>query len=117
MAPPAKKPDVTAEDFFRIDIRAGQVVTVEEFPAARTPAYILSVDFGPEVGTLKTSAQITNYPEEDLLGRLVVGAVNLGTKRIAGLRSEFLILGAIDDDGTVRLLGLEEGVEPGQPIA
>jgi tRNA-binding protein len=117
MAQPPKKPDVTAEEFFRIDMRAGRVVTVEEFPGARTPAYILSVDFGPEVGTLKTSAQITNYPEEQMLGRLVVGAINLGVKRIAGFKSQFLILGAIDDDGTVRLLGLEEEVEPGQPIA
>ncbi|MGH2747468.1 MAG: tRNA-binding protein, partial [Actinomycetota bacterium] len=65
----------------------------------------------------KTSAQITNYPEEELLGRMVVGAINLGIKVIAGFKSEFLILGAIAPDGTVRLLQLEEKVEPGEPIA
>lgn len=66
---------------------------------------------------LQTSAQITNYTEEELRDRMVVGAINLGTKKIAGFTSEFLILGALDPDGTVRLLQLEEGVDPGAPIA
>lgn len=112
-----KKPDVGADRFFELDLRAGRVVTVEPLPEARKPAYALSVDFGPAVGVLRTSAQITNYPEAELLGRMVVGAINLGVKVIAGFKSEFLILGAIDPDGTVRLLQLEEEVEPGAPIA
>lgn len=112
-----KRPDVGADHFFALDLRAGRIVTVEPLPAARKPAYVVSVDFGPAVGVLKTSAQITNYPESELLGRMVVGAINLGVKVIAGFKSEFLILGAIDPDGTVRLLRLEEEVEPGEPIA
>lgn len=74
------------------------------------------MDFGPVIGELQSSAQITNYSKEELMGRLVVGAVNLGKKRIAGFTSEFLILGALDPDGTVRLLQLEDGVEPGAPV-
>lgn len=122
MAPTAagqhpKKPDVAPADFFALDLRVGRVTGVEPFPEARDPAWKLTVDFGPEVGTLRTSAQITRYPAPDLLHRLVVGAVNLGTKRIAGFKSEFLVLGSIDPDGTVRLLQPEPGVEPGAPVA
>jgi len=117
---PAKLPrkdDVGAEGFFAIDMRAGRVVEVEPFPEARKPSYKLRVDFGPNVGILQTSAQIANYTPEELDGRMVVGAINLGTKRIAGFKSEFLILGALDPDGTVRLLELPDGVGPGAPIA
>jgi tRNA-binding protein len=111
-------PDVAATDFFALDLRVGRITAVEEFPQARKPAWKLTVDFGPEVGTLRTSAQVRNYSGEELLGRIVVGAVNLGTKRIAGFTSEFLVLGAIDPaDGTVHLLELPDGVEPGWSIA
>ena len=113
----AKKQDIAIDDFFALDMRTGRVTEVEDFPQARKPAYKITVDFGPRVGTLRTSAQVTNYPKEELIGRMVVGAVNLGTKRIAGFESQFLILGSLDPDGTVRLLGLENGVEPGAPIA
>lgn len=112
-----RKPDIGAEAFFALDMRAGRVVEVEELPGARKPAWKIGVDFGPVAGTLRTSAQVKNYTRDELLGRLVVGALNLGRKRIAGFDSEFLILGALDADGTVRLLQLEEGVEPGSPIA
>jgi tRNA-binding protein len=112
-----RKPDVGAQEFFALDLRAGRVTAVEDFPEARKPSWKLRVDFGPAVGELRTSAQITNYGRDELLGRMVVGAVNLGTKRIAGFTSEFLVLGALDDDGTVRLLELPDGVEPGAPIA
>lgn len=112
-----RKPPVGADAYFALDLRAGRVVDVQPFPEARKPSYKLRVDFGPVVGVLQTSAQITNYGRDELLGRLVVGAVNLGTKKIAGFQSEFLILGALDADGTVRLLQLEEEVEPGAPIA
>ena len=111
------KPDVDADAFFALDVRAGRVVDVEDFPQARKPAWKLSVDFGPVIGTLRTSAQIRNYAAEDLVGRMVVGAVNLGRKRIAGFVSEFLVLGALDPDGTVRLLEVPDGVQPGAPIA
>ena len=112
-----RKPDVGADGFFAVDMRAGIVTAVEPFPEARKPAWKLTVDFGPVVGTLRTSAQVTNYTADDLAGRLVVGALNLGRKRIAGFTSEFLILGALDPDGTVRLLELPDGVRPGAPIA
>jgi len=112
-----RKGDITADEFFALDLRAGRVVDVEPFPEARKPAWKLTVDFGPTVGRLRTSAQITNYDAAELHDRLVVGAINLGTKRIAGFTSEFLVLGAIDPDGTVRLLQLEPGVQPGAPVA
>lgn len=112
-----RKPDVGAEGYFALDIRAGRVVSVEELPTARKPSWKIAVDFGPAVGTLSSSAQIRNYSKDELMGRMVVGAINLGPKRIAGFMSEFLILGALDADGTVRLLQLEDEVEPGAPIA
>ena len=105
-------------DFFAIDMRVGRVTAVDEFPEARKPAWKLTVDFGPEVGVLRTSAQVTNYSADDLLGRLVVGAVNLGAKRIAGFTSEFLVLGAVDPtDGTVHLLEVGDDVTPGWRVA
>jgi len=112
-----RKADVSADGFFALDLRVGRVVDVEAFPEARKPAWKITVDFGPAVGVLRTSAQITNYTADELRDRLVVGAINLGTKRIAGFTSEFLVLGSLDPDGTVRLLQLEEGVVPGAPVA
>ncbi|MDP9067358.1 MAG: tRNA-binding protein [Actinomycetota bacterium] len=112
-----RKPDVGAEGFFALDLRAGRVIAVEEFPEARSPSWKVTVDFGPLAGELRTSAKITNYTRDELQGRMVVGAINLGTRRIAGFKSEFLILGALDPDGTVRLLQLEQEVRPGSPIA
>ena len=110
-----RKVDIGAA-FFDVDMRVGRVVSVEDFPEARRPACKLTVDFGPDVGQLRTSAQITNYSAEELVGRLIVGAINLGPKRIAGFSSEFLVLGGLEPDGTVHLLSVE-GVEPGAPVA
>lgn len=110
-----RKPDVGTA-FFDVDLRVGRVIDVEDFPKARRPAWKLTVDFGPDVGQLRTSAQITNYTAQELVGRLVVGAINLGDKRIAGFRSEFLVLGGLEPDGTVHLLSVD-GVEPGAPVA
>lgn len=103
--------------FAALDLRVGRVVEVEAFPEARRPAWKLAVDFGPELGTLGTSAQLTRYPRDALLGRLVIAAVNLGVKRIAGFRSEVLVLGAVGSDGAVRLLAPEEGASPGDRVA
>lgn len=111
------KEDIGADAFFAVDMRVGRIVEVEGFPQARKPSLKLTVDFGPVVGVLKTSAQVTNYTQDELTGRLVVGAINLGARRIAGFKSEFLILGAMEPDGTVRLLRVEPDVEPGAPIA
>ena len=112
-----RKPDVGTDAFFALDLRVGRVVKVEPFPEARKPAWKLAVDFGPAVGVLRTSAQVTNYSAEELDDRLVVGAINLGRKRIAGFVSEFLVLGALDPDGTVKLLELPAGTDPGSPVA
>ena len=113
----ARKPVVGAEGFFALDLRAGRVTAVEEFPEARKPAWKLTVDFGPVIGELRTSAQVVNYPREQLLGRMVVGAVNLGEKRIAGFTSQFLVLGTLEPDGTVVLLEVAPGTQPGAPVA
>jgi tRNA-binding protein len=112
-----RKDDIGADGFFALDLRVGRVVGVQPFPEARKPAWKVTADFGPVVGELSTSAQITNYTAAELIGRLVVGAINLGPKRIAGFTSEFLVLGSLDPDGTVRLLRLEDGVAPGAPVA
>lgn len=114
---PARKAPVDPQTLFDLDLRVGRVVAVTDFPEARTPAWKLDVDFGPAVGRLQTSAQITNYSRDELIGRLVVGAINLGDKRIAGFTSQFLVLGGLQPDGTVSLLGVDEGVEPGAPVA
>lgn len=107
----------TIEEFQRIDMRVGRVVSVEEFPEARNPAWRLEIDFGPELGVKRSSAQITHYPRESLEGRLVVGVVNFPPRRIAGFNSEVLVLGALDDEKGVVLLRPDEDVEPGDRIA
>ncbi|HET8882813.1 MAG TPA: tRNA-binding protein [Solimonas sp.] len=85
--------------FLAVDLRVGTVISAEPFAGARKPAYRLRVDFGPVVGVLETSAQITHYAIDALIGRRVVGALNLGEKRIAGFKSQFLVLGALAPDG------------------
>ncbi len=112
----APKPEIDPADFFGVDLRVGIVVAVDEFPEARKPAWKVTVDFGPLVGTLGTSAQITNYAPEQLLGRHVVGVVNLPDKRIAGFTSQFLILGGLQADGTVQLLATDVALPPGSAV-
>lgn len=111
------KSEVDTASFAALDLRVGRVVDVEPFPAARTPSYKLAVDFGPELGIRRTSAQVTNYAPSELRGRLVVGVLNLGTKRIAGFDSQFLVLGGLASDGTVHLLGVDDGLSPGSVVA
>lgn len=107
----------TIEDFEKIDMRVGRVVRVEEFPEARNPAWKLEVDFGPDVGVKRSSAQISHYPREDLEGRLVVGVVNFPPRRIAGFESEVLVLGAVDPEKGVVLLRPDDDVALGDRIA
>lgn len=111
------KDDVDPAEFAALDLRVGTVVSVEEFPEARTPAWKVSVDFGPLLGVRRTSAQITNYGADHLIGRRVVGAMNLGVKQIASFESQFLLLGALEPDGTVHLLAVDGEVPDGAPIA
>jgi tRNA-binding protein len=104
------------EDFERVDMRVGRVVAVEEFPEARRPAWKLEIDLGPELGTRRSSAQITHYPREALEGRLVVCVVNFEPKRIAGFKSEVLVMGALSDAKGVVLLRPDDDVELGSKI-
>ena len=97
-------------------MRVGRVVRVDDFPEARNPAWKLEIDFGPEVGVKRSSAQITHYTREDLEGRLVVGVVNLPPRRIAGFESEVLVLGALNDEKGVVLLRPDDDVALGDRI-
>jgi tRNA-binding protein len=107
-------PEITWEDFEKVDVRAGRVIEASPFPEARKPSIKLVVDFGPEVGEKRTSAQLTaHYDAEGLVGRLVVAVVNFPPKRIAGFKSEVLVLGVPDEDGEVVLLAPDREVPLG----
>lgn len=104
------------ENFTEVQILAGIIVKAKEFPRARKPAYKVWVDFG-EIGTKQTSAQITvHYNLDELIGRKVMGCVNLGTRNIAGFVSEFLLLGFSDENGDILLAGVNEEVPNGNKL-
>ena len=113
-----RKEYVGVNDYFSLDIRVGKIIDVLQYPEMRKPSYKIQVDFGPIIGILSSSAQITNYSRSDLVERLVVGAINLGEKTLpGGFISQFLILGALDPDGSVNLLELSENVLLGSIVA
>ncbi len=108
--------EIEFDQFLAVDIRVGRVKTVEEFPEARKPAWKLTVDFGPEIGVKRSSAQITNYAREELEGRLVVAVVNFPPRQIGPFISEVLCLGASDEQGRIILLEPRSEVPPGARI-
>jgi tRNA-binding protein len=111
-----RKPEVGVEPLAALDLRVGIITAVEDFPAARKPAWKLTVDLGP-LGELRSSAQLRNYTTEELVGRRVVCAVNLGDRRIAGFTSELLVLAGLAPDGTPQLLGVDGELAPGSVVA
>lgn len=111
------KPEAGIEPLLALDLRVGTVVEVEPFPEARKPAWKLGVDLGPHLGTRWASAQVTNYGRDELMGRQVVCAVNLGERRIAGFASQLLVMGGLEADGTVRLLAPDAALPPGSVVA
>ncbi len=108
---------ISYNDFAKVEIRSGSIIKVEPFPRALKPAYKVWADFGPEIGILQTSAQVTvHYTPESLIRRQVLGAVNLGTKNIAGFESQFLMLGCSDNQGAVCLATLDPKVDNGKKL-
>jgi tRNA-binding protein len=108
--------EASFDQFLAIDMRVGRVTRVEDFPEARKPAWKLFIDFGPELGEKRSSAQITNYEREDLEGRRVVAVVNFAPRQIGPFRSEVLVLGASDEEGRVILLAPDTDVPLGARI-
>ena len=109
---------MSVEAFLQLDMRVGTVLSAEPFPEARKPAIKLLIDFGPELGHKRSSAQITmHYQPSELVGRQVVAAVNLGDRRIAGFVSEVLVLGGVPREGEVILLAIDRPVPNGTRVA
>jgi tRNA-binding protein len=105
---PAPAPQIAFDDFLKVDVRLGRVVKAEPFPAARKPAYKLTIDFGPDIGVKKSSAQITrHYTIDQLQGRMVAAVVNFPPRQIGPFMSEVLTLGFPDADGEVVLVGVD----------
>lgn len=108
---------ITYEEFERVDLRLGTIIKVEEFPRAKKPAFKVWVDFGPEIGVLQTSAQVTvHYTPESLIGNQVMGCVNLGEKNIAGFKSNFLLTGFSDEKGDICLVTVSPQVPNGKKL-
>ena len=110
----SETPTIAFDDFLKVDIRIGTVLAVHPYPEARRPAFKLEVDFGPEIGIRKSSAQITAYyTPDDLVGRQVLAVVNFPPKQIGKFLSEVLVLGLPSDEGEVVLIGPDRPVPKG----
>jgi tRNA-binding protein len=108
---------ISYDDFAKINILSGTIVKAEVFDRARKPAYKVWADFGPEVGILQTSAQVTiHYTPDALVGRQILGVTNLGSKNIAGFESQFLLVGCEDPQGAICLATLDPRVENGKKL-
>ena len=111
------KKSLNWEEFTKVDMRVGTIVSARSFPEARKPAYKLEIDFGSEIGIKKTSAQITDhYQPDDLIGRQIIAVVNFPPKQIANFISECLVLGSVDEDQKVTLLQPERITNNGDRV-
>ncbi len=109
--------EISYGDFEKVDIRVGTIVEAEPFPEARKPAYKLKIDFGPEIGVKKSSAQITvHYTLNELIGRQILGVVNFPPRQIGPVRSEVLTLGFEDENGAIVLASVTQGVPNGRKM-
>jgi tRNA-binding protein len=110
--------DISWKDFEAVELRAGRIIEVEDFPEAKVPAYKIKADFGPEIGIKKSSARVTDlYTRDELLDRQIIGVVNFPTKQIGPVRSEFLLTGFYREDGAVVLAIPEQEVPLGAKLA
>jgi len=110
--------EITWDDFERVELRAGTVIRVEDFPEARSPAYKIWADFGEELGVLKSSAQVTDlYTKDNLENRQIIGVVNFPPKQIGPFMSEFLVTGFPTENGSVVLAEPERSVPDGSELA
>lgn len=108
---------ISYDEFTNVDLRSGTIVKAEVFPKAKKPAYKIWADFGDQIGILQTSAQVTHhYTPESLIGKSVVGCVNLGEKNIAGFISQFLLVGFSDHNGNICLITVDPKVPNGQKL-
>jgi tRNA-binding protein len=109
--------NISWEEFEAVELRSGTIIKAEEFPKARKPAFKVWADFGPELGVLQTSAQITkNYDLNSLIGRSIVGCVNLGEKNIGGFMSQFLLVGFADENDGICLVTVDPKVPNGRKL-
>lgn len=109
--------NITYDEFEKVDLRSGTIIKAEAFARAKKPAYKIWADFGEKIGVLQTSAQVTaHYTPKSLIGRSIVGCVNLGEKNIAGFTSQFLLVGFSDNDGAICLITVEPDVPNGQKL-
>ena len=108
---------ITWDEFEAVDLRSGTIIKAEEFPRAQKPAFKIWADFGPDIGVLQTSAQVTvHYTIDSLIGRQIVGCVNLGEKNIAGFKSQFLLVGFSDEKNNICLTSIDPCVPNGQKL-
>lgn len=105
------------DDFLKIDLRVGTILEVSLNEKARKPAYVLKLDFGPKLGIKQSSAQITNYSEKELINKKIIAVCNFEKKNIAGIESEVLVLGSLDNSNQVKLISVENGSQNGDHIA